>query len=52
MHGREFLVLKNEKMITGEHVIKFDASALPVGIYVAVLETGQSKAYSKLMISK
>jgi hypothetical protein len=42
IHGREVAVLVDEYLQAGEHVVRFDATALPAGMYFYQL-TGDSK---------
>ncbi len=50
--GREAAVLVNEKQGTGEHMIAFNASQLPSGIYFYTLSAGTNKETRKMILAK
>jgi hypothetical protein len=52
MTGREVAVLVDGMRPTGEHSVTFEASALPSGIYMYVLETGGQRISRKLLLLK
>jgi hypothetical protein len=50
--GREVAVLVNERMPAGQHSVTFDASGLPSGMYVIVLETEAGRDVRKVSLVK
>jgi hypothetical protein len=52
MTGREVAVLVDGMRPAGEHSVTFEASALPSGIYMYVLETGGLRISRKLLLMK
>lgn len=52
MTGREVAVLVDRIMPAGEHSVSFDATALPSGIYLYVLESGAQRVSRKLLLMK
>jgi hypothetical protein len=52
MTGRDVAVLVDGMMPAGEHSVTFEASALPSGIYMYVLETGGQRISRKLLLLK
>jgi hypothetical protein len=52
MTGREVAVLVDGMRPAGEHSVTFEASALPSGIYMYVLETGGQRISRKLLLLK
>jgi len=52
MTGREVAVLVDGMRPAGEHSVTFEASALPSGIYMYVLETGGQRISRKLLLMK
>ena len=50
--GREVAVLVDGIMPAGEHSVNFDATALPSGIYLYVLESGAQRVSRKLLLMK
>lgn len=52
MLGREVTVLVNDEMGIGEHAVSFDASALPSGMYLYRLTTGNSSIARKMVLQK
>jgi hypothetical protein len=50
--GREVAVLVNERMPAGQHSVTFDASGLPSGMYVIVLETEAGRDVRKVTLVK
>ncbi len=52
MTGREVAVLLDGMRPAGEHSVTFEASALPSGIYMYVLETGGQRISRKLLLMK
>ena len=49
MQGRVVATLVNEEQGVGEHQARFDASALPTGIYGYTLTTDDGEAFSGVM---
>ncbi len=52
MLGEKVAVLVNENMNSGEHVLNFDASSLPSGIYLAKLTSGSQVKTIKMNLIK
>jgi hypothetical protein len=52
MTGREVAVLVDGIRAAGEYSVNFDATYLPSGIYVYVLESGQQRVSRKLVLMK
>ncbi len=52
MHGSEICTLINQVQAPGEHVVSFDASSLPAGIYVVRLETEGAFANAKMVVMR
>lgn len=50
--GREVAVLVDGVMPVGEHLTRFDASRLPSGMYIAVLESGGQRRFRSMMLIK
>jgi hypothetical protein len=50
--GREVAVLVDGVMPAGEHLTRFDASRLPSGMYIAVLESGGQRRFRTMMLIK
>jgi hypothetical protein len=50
--GREVALLVNERMSAGQHAVTFDASGLPSGMYVIVLETAAGRDVRKVTLVK
>jgi hypothetical protein len=50
--GREVAVLVDGRMAAGEHILRFDGSALPSGIYFAKMRSGEIAATRKLLLLK
>lgn len=50
--GREVAVLVDGVMPAGEHLTRFDASRLPSGMYIAVLESGGQRRFRSMMLIK
>ncbi len=50
--GKEVATLVDEFRTAGTHLVNFDASALPSGMYVYRLESGSFSAARKMMLSK
>ena len=50
--GREVAVLVNERMPAGQHSVTFDATGLPSGMYVIVLETAAGRDVRKVTLVK
>jgi mono/diheme cytochrome c family protein len=52
MTGREVAVLIDRMMPAGEHSVTFEATGLPSGIYMYVLESGGQRVSRKLLLMK
>jgi hypothetical protein len=52
MLGREVAVILNQKMNPGTHTVKFNASDLASGVYIARLQSGTSMAAVKISLLK
>jgi mono/diheme cytochrome c family protein len=52
MTGREVAVLVDGMRAAGEHSVTFDATGLPSGIYMYVLESGGQRVSRKLLLMK
>ena len=50
--GREVVVLVDGTMPAGEHLTRFDASLLPSGVYIAVLESGGQRRFRSMLLIK
>ena len=52
LHGREVAVILDEMLPAGEHVVRYDMSGLPAGVYVVELraEGDGRRAVSKLLV--
>lgn len=50
--GREVRILVNEHQIAGEHLVTFDASGLPSGVYFYRLQVGNYTESKKLLLVK
>ena len=50
--GREVAVLVDGRLPAGEHSVTFDATGLPSGIYLYVLESGGQRVSRKLLLMK
>jgi hypothetical protein len=50
--GREVSTLLNKPLPSGTHIIEFDASGLPSGVYIYRLTAGNYVASSKMMLLK
>ena len=50
--GREVAILVNERMPAGQHSVTFDASGLPSGMYVIVLESEGMRDVRKVTLVK
>jgi hypothetical protein len=50
--GREVAILVNEGMMPGQHSVTFDASGLPSGMYVIVLESEGRRDVRKITLLK
>jgi hypothetical protein len=50
--GREITVLANGTYPSGQHSVTFDASGLPSGMYVIVLETAAGRDVRKVSLVK
>ncbi len=50
--GRETAALVNEKQVSGEHTIAFNASQLPSGIYFYTISAGTFKETRKMILAK
>jgi photosystem II stability/assembly factor-like uncharacterized protein len=49
VHGREVAMVLDEKLPAGEHVVQYDLSGLPVGVYVVRLVAGAEVATRKIL---
>jgi len=49
IHGREIAVVLDEKLPAGEHVVQFDASSLPDGIYLVRVMAGSEVVTGKIV---
>jgi len=49
IHGREIAVVVDEKLQAGEHVVQFDASGLPNGIYLVRVMAGETTGTQKII---
>jgi hypothetical protein len=49
LHGREIAVVLDEKLPAGEHVVRYDMSGLPDGVYLVRLQAGEQAATGKVM---
>lgn len=50
--GKEVVTLVNGTQVAGQHSIKFNASALPSGVYIYKLEAGNFSSAKKLVLMK
>ncbi len=50
IYGREIVVLVDETQAAGEHIINFDASVLPDGLYIIRLQAGNESAVGKVLV--
>lgn len=50
--GREIAVLVDGMMPAGEHTVMFNATALPSGIYVYILQSGNQHMSRKMLLMK
>lgn len=50
--GSEVKILQNEDLTAGEHVVTFNASMLPSGVYFCRISAGNLHAVKKLMLIK
>jgi hypothetical protein len=48
--GRETAVLVNERKAPGSYVVRWDASGLPSGVYVAVLRAGGDTRVRRVLL--
>jgi hypothetical protein len=49
--GREVAVLLDEVRVAGSHIVPFEASSLPAGIYVSRIEAGAYSASERLVLA-
>jgi hypothetical protein len=52
VRGREVSVLANGAFSKGEHVVRFDASGLPGGVYFYRIRMGEFQAVKKMVLMK
>ncbi|MDP4176183.1 MAG: T9SS type A sorting domain-containing protein, partial [Bacteroidota bacterium] len=52
MLGKEVITLVNEFKNAGSHTAKFDASSLPSGVYIYMLQAGKFREAKKLLLLK
>jgi hypothetical protein len=52
IQGREIATLIAGPKTAGQHTVRFDASALPNGVYVASLQKGQSRLTQRMVIAR
>jgi hypothetical protein len=52
LQGREVANVLDEKLPAGVHVVQYDASHLPDGIYFVRLQAGEESAATKLVVVK
>ena len=52
MHGSEICTLVNQVQAPGEHVVDFDVSWLPAGIYLVRLQAGEVSETTKMIVLK
>jgi hypothetical protein len=50
LHGREVATVLDETLPAGEHVVRYDASHLPDGIYFVRLQAGEAVETGKLVL--
>jgi hypothetical protein len=50
LHGREVAVVLDEKLPAGDHIVQYDMSGLPDGIYLVRLTAGQEVATGKILL--
>jgi photosystem II stability/assembly factor-like uncharacterized protein len=50
LHGREVATVIDQQFSEGEHVVSFDASSLPAGVYVMKLQAGGQMVTGKLLL--
>ncbi|MGE5411980.1 MAG: right-handed parallel beta-helix repeat-containing protein [Clostridiales bacterium] len=52
MLGKEVITLVNEFKNAGSHTVRFDASSLPSGVYIYMLQAGKFRDAKKLLLLK
>jgi len=52
VHGREVAAVQDEKFPAGEHVVRFDASGLPDGIYFLRVQAGSEAVTEKVVVMR
>jgi hypothetical protein len=50
VHGREVATVLNKKLPAGEHVVQYDATDLPAGVYLVRVCAGRESSVGKLVV--
>jgi hypothetical protein len=52
IQGSEIFTLVNENQELGEHIVSFDTSSFPAGIYLVQLQAGEASEITKMVVLK